>query len=144
NECEAGHIGFLHHRSDRNAARSSAEKSSGCSHAAKCPPEGMRSPVRASERPGCDAEIPSEVAGKGALIAKPAVERDLTERGLGFHQQPRRPVEPSLHQVGVRGSSDRLLECPGEMAPREAGNLRQRLQTDVLSEMVVDILAHAA
>src|SRR5689334_16270162 len=84
--------------------------------------------LRSPERSGALAEVSPETAGKVTLIAKPAVESDLTERKIGFRHQPLRPFQPPLHQVGVRRGSGRLFEGASEMAPRQAGDLRQRLQ----------------
>src|SRR5262249_20804174 len=104
----------------------------------------LRSLLRASERSGALAEVPPEAAGKVTLVAEPAVERDLAQRNIRFLEQPLRPFQPPLQQIGVRRGSDRLFECPGAMAPPQSGDLRQRLQRDVLGEMRVDMIAHAA
>ena len=50
-----------------------------------------------------------------ALVAKPDLVSDLGEGLIGPADQSLRPLEPTLHDIALRTSADRLLEGAAEV-----------------------------
>src|SRR5215831_11039076 len=79
-----------------------------------------------------------------ALIGEPDRERDLRQRKLRAGNELLRPLDPALKQVTVRRNTLGLLEGAREMKNREADDIRQRLDRDVLLEVRRDVFLHSA
>jgi hypothetical protein len=74
------------------------------------------------------------------LVGKSDRDRDLRERQLGHGEKPPDATDASLEHELVRRHAGGLLECPREMARRQADEFRQHDIADVFRQMGQDVL----
>src|SRR5580692_3251209 len=78
-----------------------------------------------------------------ALVGKSGRGCDFRQRKQGLTKHSLRTFQPPTQKVAVRRHSHRLMERPCEMMSGKPRYPGQRLQTDLLVQMGLDVLADA-
>src|SRR5262252_3462030 len=100
----------------------------------------MPAPAGARRFTGDRRERPTEVT----LVGKANVERNIGQGPRRLPEKLGRSRNPFLDDVVVRGDAGALLERPVEVSARQQGNACENFGSEVLGQMLVDVLADAA
>src|SRR6516164_7054142 len=95
-----------------------------------------------AEPTGGHTYLTAEDRGQMALVGKPDLLRNHSERFAGSPQQGLCAFEPAPHHIAPRSSPSRLLERAAEVTGAQTGDVGQHRERKIVIEMRLDVIAH--